>query len=43
MSRRRCVSEMIGIYLIICVQTRIHTAGPPVYTLMEILSPVYHL
>ncbi|VUZ49219.1 unnamed protein product [Hymenolepis diminuta] len=42
MSRRRCLGMMIDICLDIYVQTHKHTAGPPVDTVSEILSPVDH-
>ncbi|KAM3183011.1 hypothetical protein ACTXT7_011200 [Hymenolepis weldensis] len=42
MSRRWCLGVMIDIRLLIYVQTRKHTAGLPVDTALEILSPVNH-
>ncbi|KAM3185982.1 hypothetical protein ACTXT7_005282 [Hymenolepis weldensis] len=42
MSRCRSLGVMIDTRLGIYVQTHRHTAGPPVDTLMEILSPVVY-
>ncbi|KAM3175207.1 hypothetical protein ACTXT7_008982 [Hymenolepis weldensis] len=39
MFRRRCLGVMIDICLGIYVQTRKHAEGPPVDTIVEILSP----
>ncbi|KAM3185796.1 hypothetical protein ACTXT7_005656 [Hymenolepis weldensis] len=42
LSHRRSLGKMIDTRLDIYVQTRKHTAGPPVDTVVEILSLVHH-